>query len=136
MKRIDRKGVRRFGKYALVGFATFLFDLVLLVFVIELLNVNYLIATPVAFAIAVTINYAISRYFVFRGTDRRLDHGYGYYILIAGTNAFAITAIVTLLIQYAGMHYFPARIAVAGFIGFFSYLLNLYLNFRVAGRHL
>jgi putative flippase GtrA len=135
MKQIDKPGLKRFFRYSVVGFSTFLFDLVLLVFVIELLDVNYLIATPIAFAIAVTINYAISRKYVFVGTERAYHHGYLYFVGIAAMNAALVTGIVTLLIEFAGQHYFTARIITAGFIGFLSYILNLYHNFKVVGRH-
>jgi len=126
--------MRRFLRYSLVGFGTFLFDLSLL-FMATSAGVPYFLATPVTFLIAVSINYAISRHYVFKGTERPISHGYMYFASIAFLGAIVTTTLVVALVQYLALHYVLARIIVAGIIGIAGYLFNLHFNFKVAGKH-
>lgn len=134
MSRIS-PALARFARYAAVGVSTLLFDLLLLAALTQLLFIPYYIGTPLAFLVAVSINYAISRVFVFRGTERPVHHGYAYFILIAGAGALFITGGVFLLVTFVHMNYLVARVGIAGIVGMFNYLTNLHWNFRVAGKH-
>lgn len=127
--------LHRFLRYALVGGGTFGFDLILLYVVTEYLGVPYYLATAGAFLIAVSMNYFISRRFVFRGTERSLHRGYAYFITIALLGAALTTAGVALLVTYAGLYYMVARVLVAFVVGTINYLSNLFFNFRVVGMH-
>jgi|SRR3989344_2308130 len=127
--------LHRFLRYALVGISTLAFDLLLLAFVIEVGGVPYYMAVPLCFAIAVSINYLISRHHVFRGTSRNFHTGYLYFLIAAAGGAVLTTSGVAFLIEFLGVHYLPARLAVAGVVGMANYLLNLHFNFRVVGLH-
>jgi putative flippase GtrA len=132
---LHKNSIVRFLRYALVGGSTLLFDLLLLTMLTELVHIPYYVSTPLAFLVAVSVNYFISRAFVFVGTERNVHHGYLYFIIIAITGALVTTGLVTLLVQYAHLYYLVARVAVAGIVGIGNYLFNLYINFRVVGKH-
>ncbi len=127
--------LRRFLRYAAIGVSTLAFDLLLIALLTQALGVPYYISTPIGFLIAVSINYFLSRRFVFHGTERRLHHGYAYFMGIALVGALAITGAVYLLVTYLALHYLVARVLVAGVVGMANYLINLYGNFKVAGLH-
>lgn len=129
-----RKSVLRFAKYAVVGGSTFGFDLLLLYIVTQYAGVPYYIATPGAFLIAVSLNYLISRRFVFRGTKRTHTVGYSVFIGIALVAA-TITTLSTALFVTLGMHFLVARTTTAVCVGIGNYLLNLFFNFKVVGLH-
>jgi len=133
--RIDRKGVVRFFRYTGVGGSTFAFDLLILWLMTEFMGISYVISTPLAFAIAVSLNYFLSRRLVFKGTLRPIPHGYVYFIMLAGGGALLITGAVTFLVTLFSLHYFIARILVACAVGAANYLFNLYFNFKVVGTH-
>lgn len=135
MSFLNQPAVRRFLRYAVVGVSTLSFDLVLLYIATELLHIPYYVSTAGAFLIAVSINYFISRAHVFKGTERAIHHGYAYFIAVALLGAFLTTSLVTLLVSFVHLYYLFARVLVAGFIGIGNYLFNLYVNFRVAGKH-
>lgn len=132
---LSAPALRRFFRYATVGFLTFCFDLLLLVLFIEVFGIPFFIATPLCFAIAVSANYVLSRLHVFPGTARSLHAGYAYFLIAGGAGAIASTSGVALLVLYGGFHYFPARIMVAALVGMANYLFNLRFNFRVMGLH-
>ena len=119
----------------LVGASTFALDLGLLALATNVFHIPYYISTPIAFLLAMSLNYFIGRRFVFRGTERKVHTGYLYFVLIAGGGAIVITALVAGLVTYLHFEYLLARVLVAIVIGVINYLLNLYVNFKVVGRH-
>lgn len=128
------KAIVRFLKYASVGGSTFVLDLSLLYLLIDYCQVHYLYATPAAFAVAVSVNYFISRRFVFKGTLRSVHAGYGIFLLIAFVGMGAVTGLMAVFVEILKMHYLPSRIIIAGIVGIWNYLMNLYVNFKVAGK--
>jgi putative flippase GtrA len=129
------KGIIRFFKYVSVGGSTFLLDLFLLYLFVDHLKINYAFATPMTFGLAITINYLLSRRFVFKGTLRSAHAGYGIFLTIALTGLGLVTGLMVLFVEVIHMNYVPARIIIAGIVGIWNYFMNLYVNFRVAGKH-
>jgi putative flippase GtrA len=130
-----QKSLTRFLKYSSVGVSTFLFDLFLLYLLIDYAKIYYPIATGIAFGIAVSINYVFSRRFVFKGTLRSVHSGYGIFIAIALAGLVAVTGLMMVFVEIIRMDYLPARVIIAGVVGMWNYLINLYVNFKVAGKH-
>lgn len=126
----------RFVKYTFVGITTFLFDLLLLWFFVEILTLDYLLSAGVAFIIAVTVNYILSRRYVFRGSLRSVGIGYVNFILIAGFGLLFVIVGMYILVKFFAFSYVGARIMVAAVTGFWNYLMNLYVNFKVAEKHI
>lgn len=129
------KGLIRFLKFATVGGTTFLIDLLLLYLLIDYLHIYYVQATALAFGIAVSINYFVSRRFVFTGTRRSVHAGYAIFLLIAGAGMVAVTGLMVVFVEVLHLPYLPARIMIAGIVGLWNYGMNLYVNFKVAGKH-
>lgn len=135
IRHLKSRALTRFLKYALVGGSTFAFDLLLIWIMTEFLTVPYWASTALGFVIAVSLNYLVSRRFVFKGTSRRMHHGYLYFISFALGGAVLITGAVALLVSLLSLHYLVARILVACVVGMGNYLFNLHFNFKVAGHH-
>lgn len=95
----------------------------------------YPVATYTAFLIAVSINYTISRHFVFRGTERSVEMGYFNMLAAAAFGAFVTMSLTVGVVKLTGIEAMLARLPVAAMVGIGNYLFNLYINFRVAGRH-
>lgn len=129
------KGIVRFFKYASVGCSTFLFDLLLLFLMTHYAGVHYAVATPIAFGIAVSINYFVSRRLVFKGSLRPLHTGYGVFLMIAAAGMAAVTGLMLVFVELLQMAPLPARVIIAGIVGLWNYFMNLYVNFKVAGKH-
>ncbi len=127
--------LQRFITYSAVGVSTFLFDLAMLFVAVHFLKIPYYIATPCTFLIAVSCNYIMSRKVVFTGTERGLYHGYANFAVVALFGAFITTSFVGGLVSLFGLYYLAARIVVAGVVGVGNYLFNLYINFKVVGKH-
>ena len=133
MSMIQRasKQLIRFAKYTFVGTSTFAFDLALLFVLTELFHLNYLISAGAAYLIAITINYVFSRRYVFAGTLRSVHAGYVIFLLIAGAGLLIVTGLMYVFVQKFGFNVFVSRVLIAGVVGIWNYLMNLYVNFKV-----
>ncbi|MCA9365977.1 GtrA family protein [Candidatus Kaiserbacteria bacterium] len=130
-----QKTIERFIKYTFVGTATFALDLLLLVFLTDYFKVPYLPAAGVSFLIAVSLNYVLSRRYVFRGSLRSTGSGYLNFLSIAVLGLLIVLAGMYVLVSLLGLPLLPSRLIVAAVTGFWNYLLNLFVNFKVAGKH-
>ncbi|GAB6140771.1 hypothetical protein JCM14076_15000 [Methylosoma difficile] len=135
LKNLDIRSLHRFFKYAMVGGSTFLFDLLLLYLFTGVFNADPVWSAGIAFLIAVSINYFISRKYVFKGTLRSLHAGYGGFLLIAGCGLAIVTGGMYLMVNVLAWNYLLSRVLIAFVTGTWNYLLNLYVNFKVAGKH-
>jgi len=127
--------IQRFLKYSGVGFGTFLLDLLLLTLLVEWGGVSQTVAAGLAFFLAVSLNYFISRKYVFRGTLRKAGEGYVNFILIALLGVGIVTGGMHVLTVVLNLNYLLARVLVAAVTGFWNYLINLYVNFKLAGKY-
>lgn len=123
-------GLKRFGKYIVVGFTTFLFDMVLLIAAVNF-GMPYHLAVSISFLVAIAANYIISRRFVFNGTTRQWNQGFFYFLIFALGGALLTTGLVVFLVEVAGLYYLTSRVIVAGIVGTIFYLSNLHFNFKM-----
>lgn len=123
--------LKRFLHYSLFGFATFLIDTLLLYILKEFFDVNYLIATSAGFTVGVSINYLLSRHYVFVGSTRGYKSGYGYFFLIAGLGLFFITSSMYVMVSFWEFNYLFSRVLIAAIVGIWNYSMNLFFNFKL-----
>ena len=126
----------RFFRYTLVGGSTFLLDLLLLSLCIDFFGLNSTLSAGVSFLIAVSINYRISQAWVFRGSQKGEISVASGFLSIALAGLGIVSVGMYLLTSLLHIHYLVARILVAFLTGFWNYLINLYINFKVAGEQL
>jgi len=127
--------IMRLLKFGAVGIATFALDLLLLYVLIDDCGWNYILATGVAFAVAVSLNYVLDRRWVFKGTLRSVQAGYVVFIAIGCVGALIAMAGMSVLVGVFHLNYVVSRIAIASMVGLWNYLMNLYVNFKVAGKY-
>lgn len=133
---MNADALRRFSRYTLIGTLTFALDLLLLWILMEFLNAHILVAASLAFFAAVSLNYCINRSFAFKGTERTVWDGYKNFIAIAVVGAISTSMLLWVLVEQTDLHVAIARFVVALVVGIGNYLVNLYFNFRVVGKHL
>lgn len=119
--------------YSLIGGSTFFLDLLLYWYLKEH-GIHYLTAAAIAFLFSVTLNYIISRSWLFTETDRHLGIGYLYFIGIATTGALLTVGFLKILVEQEGFDPYTGRIFVGAFVGLLNYTANYYLNFSIEER--
>ena len=63
-ERLRRAG-KQFGKYCVVGGIGFTVNLVIFALLVNVANVHYLVAATISFAVAVTNNFLLNKYWTF-----------------------------------------------------------------------
>lgn len=124
----------RFFRYSIVGTSTFALDLTLLYFLTDVLGVYYVLSAGIAFMIAVSVNYFLARKHVFAQTSRAFESGYVLFLVIAGVGLLLVMALMYLAVDVLGFGYITSRVVIAGQVGLWTYGMNLYVNFKVAGK--
>jgi putative flippase GtrA len=132
---MQRQSIIRLAKYASVSGTTFLLDLALLWVLIDIVGLGYVLAAALSFLVAVSVNYPLSRAFVFKGTLRSTHSGYAIFLGIAGTGVVLVSVLMFVVVEFTGAAPLVARVIVAAIVGMWNYLMNLYVNFKVAGIH-
>jgi len=126
------RGLVRLLKYAGVGIPTFVLDLGILYVLTDILHIHYVVSASAAFIIAFSLNYHLSRKYVFSETLRSMRAGYAIFLCVGGSGLFLIAGLMYLCVDIAGMDYMVSRILIASLIGLWNYYINLYVTFRVA----
>lgn len=127
--------VKRFLRYSTVGAGTFLMDLLLLYVLTDIFSIHYLYSAGIAFLIAVSLNYTLSRRYVFKGSTRSTKTSYLNFILIALVGLLMVVGGMYMLVSIFSVSYVVSRICIAGLTGIWNYLMNLYVNFKVVGKY-
>jgi putative flippase GtrA len=127
--------LKRFVTYSFVGASTFALDLLLLFILTDVAKVNYIAAAGGAFVVAISLNYFLSRTYVFKGSERTVQSGYVNFLGIAFVGLLLVMGGMYVLVSVLGFNYLVSRIGIAGLTGFWNYLINLFVNFDVAGKH-
>lgn len=66
---LSKDTVKQFSKFAVVGITSLAVDYILLLVLVELLHVDFLIATSASFLASVVVNYFLSMRYVFSRRD-------------------------------------------------------------------
>jgi putative flippase GtrA len=116
--------------YSTIGGSTFFLDLLLYWYLKEN-GVYYLSAAAIAFLFSVSLNYIISRSWVFHESERHFGVGYLYFTAIAMTGALLTVGCLKVLVEREGFDPYIGRVFVGGFVGVLNYTANYFLNFSM-----
>ena len=116
--------------YSLIGGSTFSLDLLLYWYLKEN-GIYYLSAAAIAFLFSVSINYIISRAWLFTESKRHFGTGYLFFTLFATTGAVLTVGLLWVLVEREGFDPYIGRIFVSTIVGLLNYTANYYLNFRI-----
>ena len=121
---------RLFGRNTVASFFAFGIDVALLWLAVELASAPYIPAAAVAFLVAMSIHYVLSRIWVFRGSERGMAKGYVYFLMNAGVGLVVTIGVFALLMEVAGLHYLIARVLASVAAGILVFFLNAVFNFK------
>ena len=114
-----------------VSTAVFVLGLLILWLLVEQAGVDTLVATGVSFLIATSLHYALGRSWIFKGTERAVVPGYGFFLVNAGIGLALTVGLMAVMLAVIPDHYYlVARVIVSVFAGLAMFLLNGILNFR------
>jgi len=118
------------ARNTVVSCLVFAVGLALLWALVEFGGMNKLVAAALGFLASNSIHYAFGQAWIYRGTERGLASGYGYFLINAGIGLVITIALFAAFLRWTSMHYLVARIVVSVFAGLTMFLLNAMLNFK------
>ena len=118
------------GRNTVVSIAMFLLGLAGLWFLVEFAGIDELAATALTFLAATTLHYVLGRTWIYRGTERKMVPGYGYFLLNALLGLAATVLLMAALLRWTPIHYLVARTLVSVISGLAMFLSNAILNFK------
>lgn len=118
------------GRNTVVSTAMFLAGLASLWLLVEYGHVDKIFATGLTFLMATSAHYLLARAWVYRGTERRIVPGYGYFLMNAMVGLAVTVSLFALLTWLTPIHYLAARVMVSVAAGLTMFLLNATLNFK------
>lgn len=99
-------------------------------FLVERLSADKIVAAGTSFLVATSLHYGFGRSWVFRGTERGLATGYGYFVINALIGLALTVSLFAALVSWTSINYLVARVIVSIFAGLVMFLLNARLNFK------
>lgn len=123
--------LQRFVQYSSVGVGTFVLDLCLIYLLRTYAHFADVAAVGIAFLIAVSLNYVLSYYWVYRGTKQHLFTGYIIFTLLASTGLMLVLVGTFFVKEAFDTNLYLARSLVAGVVGTANFLINTFFNFRI-----
>ena len=114
----------------IVSTGVFLLGLGLLWLLVEQAGTGTLPATGASFLAATSLHYVLGRTWIFRGTERRVLPGYGFFLANALVGLVLTLGLMAAFLAFVPLHYLASRILVSFVAGLAMFLLNGILNFR------
>ena len=118
------------ARNTVVSCLVFAIGLAILWALVELADVNKLVAAAAGFLVSNTIHYIFGRTWIYRGTQRAVASGYAYFLINAGIGLTITIVLFAAFLHWTSMNYLVARVVVSVFAGLAMFLLNAALNFR------
>jgi len=123
-------GVTLLARNTVVSILTFSIGLALMGVLVELVGANELFSAGASFLAATSLHYTLGRSWVFRGTQRGVASGYGYFLINASVGLALTLSLFAFLISWTPMNFLVARVLVSIFAGLAMFVLNATLNFK------
>ena len=120
----------RFIRSALTSLLTTVFDFAVLTGCVELLHVNYVLATWFGTVVGSLSNFTINKHWAFKGSIVPLPHQLGRFVLVQLGSSGWNTLGVWLLTRYGGLPYQISKLIAAAVVAVaWNYPMNRVLVF-------
>lgn len=116
-------------KFGVVGGSAFLIDYLLMIFLTEIININYLISSAISFSVSVIFNYILSVVWVFDVNRERKSHLTFMLFLVLSLIGLGINQILMwVLVEITGLgeilekFYMIAKLFVTGVVMVYNFI--------------
>lgn len=105
----------------------------LLFLLVEVFGVHYLLASAIAISAAIIVSFTMHKFFTFREhTLQRIPHQFIRYLILLGCTLAVDTALMWLLVDGLGAHYFVAQILVSGTLALGNFFIYRFFVFHAS----
>lgn len=126
-----RRAIGQFWKYCLVGASGFIVNMIVYWLMIRSFGETYYwLAGTISFAVAVTNNFLLNRYWTFAGSERDVFSQAGRFFVISITSWALNMLILRLLIEDANFGPYEAQAIAIGMVTVLNFTGNKLWSFR------
>jgi putative flippase GtrA len=125
-----RRAIGQLWKYCLVGASGFVVNLFIFWVMIRQFEGHYMIAGTVSFAVAVTNNFLLNRYWTFGSSERDIFSQASRFLIISITSWALNMLILRLLIEDAGFDPYVAQGLAISTVTILNFTGNKLWSFR------
>lgn len=138
MKLIDehiylrgRRAIKQFGKYCVVGVSGFAVNIMIYTILVENVHVHYLVGATISFAVAVTNNFVLNKYWTFGNPGGDLMTQVGRFFVVSVSSLILNLWVLRLLVEDFDMNNKITAQAIAIiFVTGLNFLGNKLWSFR------
>lgn len=120
----------QFFRYFISGGTAFMVYIVILFILTEYFNIFHLTSLVMAYAIAIIINFVISKFFVFQSKKEKYSSQFYKFFIVALVGLALQFLIVYVGTEYLYIKYLFVNIIASAFIYLFSFSLNKLITFK------
>lgn len=114
---------KQITKFGIVGVICFGLDYGLMIFLTELVKIDYLISNGVSFSVSVVVNYLLSMHFVFaRKKDGNRATEFIVFFMLSIFGLGLTEMLMWLIVERAGIHYMVTKIFVTGIVMAYNFV--------------
>lgn len=115
-------------RYLIAGGTAFLVMILVLTFLIEIFNVNDVLAAAMGFLCAIPVNYSLQKKFVFR-SQAPVGKSFVIYCAVTAATMVLNVELFYLIIKYSGLHYIVSQGITIMIIVVLNYFVNRHFTF-------
>lgn len=109
-------------KFGFTGGISFAVDYSVLVFLTEILGLNYLVSNCLSFIISVIVNYILSMKFVFKSVNNNKVFDFIIFIILSVVGLGLNSLIMFICTDYIGIYYMISKIGTTGVVMIFNFV--------------
>lgn len=120
---------REMGANALGSLSGFGVDFALLWLLLSFANLQYLLASSLAFLTGASVHFMIARRIAFKDASRPKREAYWVFLGVSVFDLALLTALMAVAVEVFMIPVLPARLMTAVFIGTVSFFLHKHITF-------
>ena len=116
--------IRQFLNFALVGGISTLIDFIVLYALHEMLGINYLVGTAIAFIVATVFNYWASMRYIFKSKYQEDQRGkeFSIFLILSIIGLILTQVLMVLFVESFGMEVMISKLFVTAFVMVFNFV--------------
>lgn len=114
--------LKQIVKFGFTGGISFIVDYSVLVFLTEILGLNYLVSNCLSFIISVIVNYILSMKFVFKSVNDNKVFDFIIFIILSVVGLGLNSLIMFICTDYIGIYYMISKVGATGVVMVFNFV--------------
>lgn len=127
---LQRRGIRQFVKFAVVGTSSFIIDAGVYFIETRFLGIYYIVAKGISFLISVANSYTWNRKWTFRSENKQKGQEFAKFLVVAGIGFSLNLGIMYLAVAVLGWRDYYGLLLATAVVTFWNFTINKFWVFK------